>query len=183
MHGHVGLLTDINGSVTDASCPLNTLCHLTYGYQFLKHFPPILDDLHSKFFWGDMPPVPSGSSRLRGPCRRDFFFRQVIYKPFEKGNYMNSLKKYQEMRKRRERPSCQRRFVCLATASQNGFKRQSNISFMKLKSRKTVFVADLKQILQRSKLERTVSVFAPYGGFFGAKTDVVACVFPPFFGS
>ena len=183
MHGHVGLLTDINGSVTDASCPLNTLCHLTYDYQFLKHFLPILDYLHSKFFRGDMPPVPPGSSRLRGPCRRDFFFRQVIYKPFEKGNYMNSLKKYQEMRKRRERPSCQRRFVCLATASQNGFKRQSNISFMKLKSRRTVFAADLKQILQRSKLERTVSVFAPYGGFFGAKTDVVACVFPPFFGS
>ena len=31
------------------SCPLNTLCHLTYDYQFLKPFPPILDNLHSKF--------------------------------------------------------------------------------------------------------------------------------------
>ena len=47
MHGHVGLLTDINGSVTDG---LSIKHILSFDIRvrlpsFLKHFPPILDDL------------------------------------------------------------------------------------------------------------------------------------------
>ena len=57
MHGHVWLLTDINGCVR-ISCPLNTLCHLTYDYQFFKHFLPIFDDLPSKFSGGGNVPSP-----------------------------------------------------------------------------------------------------------------------------
>ena len=52
MHGRVGLLTDILMAVLQMSCPLMTLCHLTYNYQFFIHFLPILDDLHSQFSGG-----------------------------------------------------------------------------------------------------------------------------------
>ena len=62
MHGHVGLLTDTEMEVLRMNCPLNKLCHLTYDYQFLKHFPPILDDLHSKF-----PPGEGGGHTPSSP--------------------------------------------------------------------------------------------------------------------
>ena len=35
--------------IMDNTGSLKTLCHLTHDYQFLRHFPPILDHLHSKF--------------------------------------------------------------------------------------------------------------------------------------
>ena len=51
-------------------CPLNTLRHFLCDDQFLKHFPPILDDLHSKFFTEACPrtpPLPPSASRSRFP--------------------------------------------------------------------------------------------------------------------
>ena len=61
-HGHVRLLTDINGSVTD-ELPINRLCHFTYDDQFLTNFPPLLDDLHS-FSAEAYPPDPSSPKCL-----------------------------------------------------------------------------------------------------------------------
>ena len=42
--------------LTDTNTDTNTENHLTYNYQFFKHFPPILDDLHSKCSGEGMPP-------------------------------------------------------------------------------------------------------------------------------
>ena len=76
MHGHVGLLTKINSSVTD-KLPLNALCHFIYDYQFFRTFRVrrltfIFVDLYSKFSGRrhepsslPPPPPPPGNSRLR----------------------------------------------------------------------------------------------------------------------
>ena len=54
-------------AVLRMSFPLNTLCYLPYDYQFLMHFPPILDDLHSNVSGGGRtcPRISLGNSRLR----------------------------------------------------------------------------------------------------------------------
>ena len=55
MHGHVGLLTDINGSVTD-ELPIKYIVSFDIRLPyFFKHFLPILDNLHSKLSRRGMP--------------------------------------------------------------------------------------------------------------------------------